>query len=98
MVPKTGATLQTRGMLYKKVVQLVLLYVSESWVMTGDMLKVPEGLHHRLARMIMGMIVRHMTSGECERPPVDEPLETAGLWPIKEYIHRRQEYVAAKLT
>ena len=43
---KTGATVRSRGMMYKAVAQLVLMYRSESWVVTGDMLKVLEGFHH----------------------------------------------------
>ena len=41
--------------MYKTVVQLVLLYVSEIWVVTGYMLNVLEGLHHRASRRIAGM-------------------------------------------
>ena len=43
VVSKTGSTVQDRGVLCKSVVQLVLLYGSESWVVTGEMLKVLEG-------------------------------------------------------
>ena len=39
-----------------------------------------------------------MTSGEWECPPVDEALETDGLFPIKEYIHQRQATVEVKVT
>ena len=42
VVSKTGSTVQDRGVLCKSVVQLVLLYGSESWVVTGEMLKVLE--------------------------------------------------------
>ena len=46
------------GIMYKAVYQLVILYDSESWVGTGEMLKVLEGLHHRAARRITGMTVK----------------------------------------
>ena len=36
----TGATVQAQGDIYKAAVQLVLLYVIKSWVVTGEMLKV----------------------------------------------------------
>ena len=42
-------------MMYKAVAQSVLLKVSESWVVTGEMLKVLEGFHHWAARRITGM-------------------------------------------
>ena len=47
VLEKTGATVQARGMMYKAVANLVLLYGSEIWVVTGEMLKVLEGIHHR---------------------------------------------------
>ena len=39
VVTKTGATVRAQGMLYKSVVQSVLLYGSVIWLMTGGMLK-----------------------------------------------------------
>ena len=36
----TGAMVQAQGDIYKSAVQLVLLYVIKSWVVTGEMLKV----------------------------------------------------------
>ena len=47
VLEKTGATVQARGMMYKAVANLVLLYGSGIWVVTGEMLKVLEGIHHR---------------------------------------------------
>ena len=43
------------GIIYKAVAQLVILYGSESWVVTGDMLKVLKVFHHYVARRIIGM-------------------------------------------
>ena len=42
VVLKTWAIVRAQGVLYKAVFQLVLLYRSESWVVTGSMLKVIE--------------------------------------------------------
>ena len=55
LLAKTGETVQTRGMMYKAVDQLLILYRSEIRVVTGDMLKVLEGFHHRVARRMTGM-------------------------------------------
>ena len=49
MMETTGATKQSRGAIHKTVAQLVLLYGSESWVVTGEMLKVLERFRHRAA-------------------------------------------------
>ena len=42
-------------MIYKAVVQTVLLYESESWVVRKETLKVLEGFHHRVDQKIAGM-------------------------------------------
>ena len=42
VVKKMVATVWARGMLYKELVQTVMLYGSESWVATGSMLKLLE--------------------------------------------------------
>ena len=39
VVPKTRETVRARFMLYKAVLQYVLLYGSDSWVIMGDVLK-----------------------------------------------------------
>ena len=50
-----GATVQAQAVMYKTVVQIMLLYGSESWVVTGVVLIFLEGFHHRFARWISGM-------------------------------------------
>ena len=55
LLANTGSTVPAQGMVYKEVAHSLLLYGSESWVMMGEMLKVLEGFHHRVARQIMGM-------------------------------------------
>ena len=70
-------------MQYDSVVQLVLIYRIDSWVVMGFILKVLEVFHHRLARRIMGMIARRTTSGEWKWLLVFEALDTAGLWLIE---------------
>ena len=58
VLAKTLATVRARGMMYMVVDQSVLLY-SESWVVTGEMLKVLEVFHHRVERRIKGMMATH---------------------------------------
>ena len=58
VVLKTGAMVWERGILCKAVVQLVLLYGSESWVVMGEILKVIEVFHRGVERRITGMTVQ----------------------------------------
>ena len=55
MLVKTGEMVQAQAMMHKAVVQTVLLYWSDSWVVRDVMLKVLEELHHQLARKIVGI-------------------------------------------
>ena len=79
-----GATVQSRAMMYKAVVQTVLLYGRESWVVTNEMLKVLVGFHHRFYRQITGMTNHQVREGGWEWSSAEETLEAAALWPMKE--------------
>ena len=72
----------------------MLLYVSNIWVATGEMLKVLKGFHHRAARRITGMAAKYGAGGGWEYTPVVVVLEAEVLQPIKEYIRRRQATIA----
>ena len=50
----------TLGQIYLTVVQLVLIYGSETWVLTVRMQRVLVGFHHRVARR---MTVRQLRKG-----------------------------------
>ena len=72
----------------------MLLYISESWVVTGAMLKVLEGLHHQASRQIPEM----KSDGEWEYPLLVAALEYVGLYPINEYIRRWQVTIAENVV
>ena len=93
---KTGSTLQAWGMMYKVVAQSFLLYGSDSWVVTGKILKLLEEFHHREAREITGMTATCGVDGEWGPPPVVAEMEAVGLQPIQEYIRKRQETMSKK--
>jgi hypothetical protein len=54
ILARDGATPRVSGMFYKAVVQSILLFGSETWVMTNPMLKALESFHRRVARWIAG--------------------------------------------
>jgi hypothetical protein len=79
---------------YKAIVQAVLLYGSESWVVTKCMMQTLRGFHNRCARYLTGQNIRYNTvADEWIYPNTDAVLKQAGLWPIEEYIKRRCETV-----
>ena len=81
-VGKYGSNGAVLGDVYKSVTQLVLLYVSESWVITGSMVKVLESFHHQSARKVTRMTEKSGLGGKWEYPLVVAALEAAGLYPI----------------
>ena len=59
-----GEHRKSRNMLYKEVVQTVLLYWCESWVATFTMMAVLEGFHHSVARILAGTTERQGNGGD----------------------------------
>ena len=55
LIESTGATVRSQGSMYKAVAQSVLLYCSEGWLVTGEMIKVLTTFHHRLVQHISGI-------------------------------------------
>ena len=98
VLESTGATVRSRGAMYKTVAQLVFLYDRESWMMTGDILKVLDGFHHRAAQRITGMASKRGAGGEWEYLLVVEAMEAAGIHPIRVYIRRRQATIVERVT
>ena len=85
-------------MFYKAIVQTVLLYGSESWVVAPQMLEVLKGFHHRVARKIPGKMARRQADGSWVYPPIVDALEGVGLFPMDEYIRRRQNRMVQYLA
>ena len=70
VLERMGEMVRYRGVMYKAVAQSVLLYGSEIWVVTRDMLKVLMTFHHRAARRITGMTAKCGAGGEWDYPLV----------------------------
>ena len=94
---RDGATPRISGLFYKAVVQAVLLYGCETWVISPTMLKMLEGFHHRAARRISGKRPR-LVHGEWIYPPIAEALEIAGLYPIYHYVAVRHNTIAQHIA
>ena len=58
MIRKTGVTLNSQAMVYKAVVQVVILYGSEIWVVTDTIMVVLEGFRHSIPIRIVGMMAQ----------------------------------------
>jgi hypothetical protein len=67
--PKTMATF------YRTVVLYVLLYGSESWVLTGDLMRLLRSFHRRCCRGLTGEFIRQDEEGEWICPKSEEVLK-----------------------
>ena len=95
ILSREGASTGTMAYFYKAVVQAVLLYGSESWVMTQRMWKAVESFHNYCARYIAGEHIRQKPNGEWILPSTTRILEQCKLRPVREYIGKRKETVKA---
>ena len=71
VMENAGAAVRAREIMYKAVVQTVLLYGSESWVMKGEILVIIEGFHHKAAIWMAGKTDRCAGDGGRKCPPVE---------------------------
>ena len=83
------------GHLYIAVVQSLLLYGSETWVVTPQMLTLLDGFHHRCTRRIAGMAPKFdVRTNSWSKPPIEEAFALTKLKPLAEYIQKRQNHIA----
>ena len=57
---KAGVTVRARVVLYKSVVQAVLMYRSDRWFIVDVLKKVLEGLHHHISCRTMEKMARRV--------------------------------------
>ena len=68
------------------VVQEVLLFGSETWVLSPLSEKALEGFHHQTARRVAGMGPKWQPDGTWVYPPIGAALKMVGLEEIRVYI------------
>jgi len=92
VLTRNGASPKMMGKFYTAVVQSVLLYGSETWVLSEKMRRMLEGFHNRCARQMTKRFIHPdlENDGEWIAPPVAATLEAAGLQPLMAYIDKRK--------
>ena len=83
----------TAGIFYVVVVQAVLIFGSEKWVLTPRLEKSLKGFHHWSVWRMEGMVPKRQHDGTWLYPPIGVALETVGLEDIGVYSARRQNMV-----
>ena len=79
---------------FKAVVQQVLLFGAETWVMTPKMEQALSAFLHGAARRLTRRQPRRGRDGEWQYPSLEGGMEEAGLTDIRTSIQRRQNTVA----
>ena len=85
-----GVDRKTMTRFYLAIVQAVLLYGSESMVLSSRLLQRLERFHLRCTRWLCHRHIRRRVDGTWEHPPSNEILDACGLSPIRTYIAKRQ--------
>ena len=93
ILSREGAATGTMAYFYKAVVQAVLLYGAESWVITDRMWRAINSFHNRCTRYISGEHIRQKPNGEWDQPATKRVLEQCRLLTVEEYIAKRKETV-----
>ena len=84
---------ESAGIIYVVVVQAVLLYRSETWVMKLHIGRFWGGLHHRVAHRLTERQPQRRWDGEWLYNPLAEATIEAGLQEVETYVSCRQNTV-----
>ena len=93
ILSKKSFDAKSMGTFYKTIIQSVLLYGSETWVISNYMMKTLRSFHRRCARYITGKHIWKDEEDNWHHPDSNEILKLAGLLPIEEYIVQRKKSV-----
>ena len=91
---REGADAQTLGRIYVVVVQAVVLYRSEKWVMTPHIGRFGDRLDQRVAHRLTGRQPRRGRDSGWVYPPLEEAMVEAGLKEVETYVSCRKKKVA----
>ena len=91
---REGANPRVSRMKSKVVVQAVLIFRSEVWVLTPRMERDLGSFQHRVARRIIGRQSRRREEGGWDCPPLTKAMEDLGFEEIGAYILKIQNTVA----
>ena len=91
---REGATTRISGNFFKAVVQQVLLFGSETWVVTPNTERALSAFLHGEERRLTGRQPRKEKDGEWQYPSLEGAMEEAVLTDIRTSILRRQNTVA----
>jgi hypothetical protein len=93
ILSRDGASPKVMGQIFLAVVQSVLLFGSETWVLTDQMMDALRSFYLRSVRYITRMFIHKGANEQWVCPRTTDVLATAELEPIETYIARRKATV-----
>ena len=93
LLTRENASRRVMGCFYKAIVQSVLLYGSETWVISAANMNKLSAFHHGCARFISNRHIRPDDEGIWTYPSNESVLEDAGLFTMGTYIQRRRDTI-----
>jgi len=85
-----GCSPHVMAYFYKTIVQSILLYGSETWVLSQRLRRRLDSFHLRCARLMAHRHIRQLPTGEWEHPDSMEVLELCKMSPLSTYIAKRK--------
>ena len=94
ILSREGATKRVLGNFFKAVVQQVLLFGTETWVVSPMMERALSAFIHGAARRLTGIQLRKGRDGKWHYPLLEGAMKEAGLTDVRTSIKRRKNTVA----
>ena len=94
ILSREGAAPRVSGFFFKSLVQAVLLFVSETWLVTHRFRRALGGFQDQVARRLMGWLPRREPDRKWMYTSVATARDESGFLTMEDYIWQRQNSVA----
>ena len=98
ILSREGADSKLSGNFYKAVSQAVLLFGSDTWVLTPRMERALDSFQQRVARRITVIQTRRREDRSWAYPPLEEAMGEIGFEGIRKSVTRRQNTVVQYIS
>ena len=93
LLTREYASRRVLGYFYKAIVQSILLFGAETWVLSGAGLRKLRKFHRDCARFIVKRCKEQLDDGTWVYPSSAMVMEDAGLFEIEHYIQQRRNTI-----
>ena len=91
LLKRKEANAKIMGTFYKTIIQTLLLYGSETWVINNTNLQKLKSFHNKCARQMCKNNIRYDPEKDVwHHPKTENVLKQCGLLPIEHYIQQRR--------